>query len=168
MNTLPTVDDLLEGFIVAISNEIIPHLANDKAVATAAMMQSLLQQVRQVLPVFDATIAREHNEMTRTLRDVAALVGDTAGPEADRIRARAAGLGSLADVPEPADPAPVRAAHRDLGYALQATLGDLDTLQRAGLPAADEALARLRGFLVPMIAEQVAASTVGGGMVGRG
>ena len=39
MNTVPTVDDLLEGFIIALNNEIMPFLNNPKAVATAAMMQ---------------------------------------------------------------------------------------------------------------------------------
>ena len=37
MNTVPSVDDLLEGFIIAINNEIMPFLNNPKAVATAAM-----------------------------------------------------------------------------------------------------------------------------------
>ena len=49
MNTTPTIDDILEGLIVALQNEIIPHLANPKSMATAMMMQSLVQQVRQVL-----------------------------------------------------------------------------------------------------------------------
>ena len=119
MNTVPTVDDLLEGFIIALNNEIMPFLNNPKAVATAAMMQSLLQEIRQVLPVFDRTIAEEHNQMTQTLRDVAALLHGVTGEEADRIRARASTLGALTDVPVPVDQEPVRAAHQKLGYALQ-------------------------------------------------
>jgi len=95
MNTVPSVDDLLEGFIIAINNEIMPFLNNPKAVATAAMMQSLLQEVRQVF-------------------------------------------------------------------------SDLDVLQRAGETKADEALLRLREFLMPTIVNHVAATSVGGGMVGRG
>ena len=101
MNTVPTVDDLLEGFIIALNNEIMPFLNNPKAVATAAMMQSLLQEIRQVLPVFDRTIAEEHNQMTQTLRDVAALLHGVSGEEADRIRSRASTLGALTDVPVP-------------------------------------------------------------------
>lgn len=168
MNTTPTIDDILEGLIVALQNEIIPHLANPKSVATAMMMQSLVQQVRQVLPMLDASIAQEHNEMTRTLRDVAAVLGDVAGPEADRIRDRAVTLGALADVPVPVDQAPVREAHARLGYGLQETIADLDVLQRAGHASADAALQRLREYLMPTILNNIAAISVGGGMVGRG
>ena len=168
MNTVPTVDDLLEGFIIALNNEIMPFLNNPKAVATAAMMQSLLQEIRQVLPVFDRTIAEEHNQMTQTLRDVAALLHGVSGEEADRIRARASTLGALTDVPVPVDQEPVRSAHQKLGYALQDTISDLDVLQRAGETKADEALNRLRMFLMPTIINHVTAISVGGGMVGRG
>lgn len=168
MNTVPTIDDLLEGFIIALSNEIMPFLNNPKAVATAAMMQSLIQEVRQVLPVFDKTIAEEHNQMTQTLRDVAAQLDGVNGEEADRIRARANSLGAIADVAIPADQSPVREAHQKLGYALQDTISDLDVLQRAGETKADEALQRLRAFLMPTIINHVTAISVGGGMVGRG
>lgn len=168
MNTVPSVDDLLEGFIIAINNEIMPFLNNPKAVATAAMMQSLLQEVRQVLPIFDKTIAEEHNQMTLTLREVAAKLEGISGAEADRIRDRAATLGALSDVAIPADQAPVREAHQKLGYALQDTISDLDVLQRAGETKADEALLRLREFLMPAIVTHVSAISVNGGMVGRG
>lgn len=168
MNTVPSVDDLLEGFIIALNNEIMPFLNNPKAVATAAMMQSLLQEVRQVLPIFDKTIAEEHNQMTLTLREVAAKLEGISGAEADRIRDRAATLGALSDVAIPADQAPVREAHQKLGYALQDTISDLDVLQRAGETKADEALLRLREFLMPAIVTHVSAISVSGGMVGRG
>ena len=168
MNTTPKIDDILEGLIVALQNEIIPHLSNAKSVATAMMMQSLVQQVRQVLPMMDASIANEHNEMTRTLREVAAVLGDVAGPEADRIRERAATLGALADVPVPTDQSPVHEAHARLGYGLQDTIADLDVLQRAGHASADAALNRVREFLLPTIMQNIAAISVGGGMVGRG
>lgn len=168
MNTAPTLDDLLEGLIVALSSEVMPFLNNPKAMATTAMMQSLLQQVRQVLPIFDRVIAEEHNQMTRTLCDVAAALQGVNGAEADRIRARATTLGAQADVPVPVDQSPVRAAHSALGFALQDTIEDLDALQRAGHAQADEALKRLRQFLLPTIVSQVAAISVGGGMVGRG
>lgn len=168
MNTVPSFDDLLEGFIIALNNEIMPFLNNPKAVATAAMMQSLLQEVRQVLPIFDKTIAEEHNQMTLTLREVAAKLEGISGAEADRIRDRAATLGALSDVAIPADQAPVREAHQKLGYALQDTISDLDVLQRAGETKADEALLRLREFLMPAIVTHVSAISVSGGMVGRG
>ena len=168
MNTTPTVDDILEGLIVALQNEIIPHLGNPKSMATAMMMQSLIQQVRQVLPMMDAAVAQEHNQMTQTLRDVATMLGDVSGPEADRIRDRAATLGALADVPVPVDQAPVRESHSRLGYGLQETIADLDVLQRAGHASADAALQRLREYLMPTILNNIAAISVGGGMVGRG
>ena len=168
MNTVPTIDDLLEGFIIALNNEIMPFLNNPKAMATVQMMQSLLQEVRQVLPVFDRTVAEEHNQMTRTLRDVAARLEGVAGAEADRIRDRAATLGALADVPMPLDQQPVRDAHQKLGFALQDTISDLDVLQRAGETRADEALNRVREYLMPVIVNHVTAISVGGGMVGRG
>lgn len=168
MNTTPSIDDILEGLIVGLQNEIIPHLGNAKSVATAMMMQSLIQQVRQVLPMLDESVAREHNEMTRTLREVAVLLGDVAGPEADRIRERAASLGSLDDVEIPKDQAPVREAHAKLGYGLQDTISDLDVLQRAGHTSADIALQRVREFLMPTIMQNIAAISIGGGMIGRG
>jgi hypothetical protein len=168
MNTVPTIDDLLEGFIISLNNEIMPFLNNPKAVATAAMMQSLLQEVRQVLPIFDVTIAQEHNQMTRTLRDVAAVLGDATGPEAENIRNRASTLGAQSDVAIPTDQASVRTAHAVLGYALQDTITDLDVLQRAGNTNADAALNTLRSFLMPTIVNHVSAISVGGGMVGRG
>jgi predicted signal transduction protein with EAL and GGDEF domain len=157
MNTTPSIDDLLEGLIVGLQNEIIPHLSNAKSVATAMMMQSLIQQVRQVLPMLDASVAHEHNEMTRTLREVASLLGE-----------RAASLGSRADVAIPADQTPVRAAHAQLGYGLQDTISDLDVLQRAGHATADAALHRVREFLMPTIMQNIAAISIGGGMIGRG
>lgn len=168
MNTRPSIDDILEGFIVALQHEIIPHLSNPKAVATGMMMQSLVQQVRQVLPMLDASVAQEHNEMTRTFREVAVLVGDLQGPAADRIRERAAELGGIADVPVPVDQAPVREAHARLGYGLQDTIEDLDVLQREGHAQADAALDRVREFLMPTIMQNIAAISVGGGMLGRG
>jgi hypothetical protein len=168
MNTSPTVDELLEGFIVALGNEIMPFVSSPKAQATILMMQSLMQQVRQVLPVYDVYIAEEHNAMTKTLRDISTILSGVSGPEADRIRERATRLGALADVAIPEDQSPVRTAHRDLGYALQDTMIDLDTLQRAGHSQADEGLNILRAHLMPRIMRDVATVTVGAGMVGRG
>ncbi len=51
MNTSPGIDGLLEGVIVGIQNELMPFLSNEKAQATAAMMQAILQGVRQTIPV---------------------------------------------------------------------------------------------------------------------
>jgi len=99
MNTTPSIDELLEGLIFALSDEILPYLNNEKSQATAVMMQSVIQEIRQLLPVFDAYVAQEHNEMTKVLRDVASLVGDIDSDAALRISERGATLGAVADVP---------------------------------------------------------------------
>jgi len=166
--TNPTLDDLLEGLIVSLENEIMPHVGSPKAYTMCQMVQSLIQEVRQAMPVYDTYIAQEHNEMTKVLRDVAAALGDTTGPEADRIRTRATTLGTKADVPMPADQEPIRAAHQELGYALQDCITDLDVLQRAGNTRADTALQSIRAHLLPRIVRDVATLTMAGGMAGRG
>lgn len=168
MMTNPTVDDLLEGFIVALQNEIMPFVDSPKAQAMCQMLQSLIQEVRQVLPVYDTYIADEHNEMTKVLCDVATALGSVGGPEADRIRHRAATLGTLADVPMPHDQEPIRAAHRELSFALQDCMTDLDVLQRAGHPEGDVALQAIRGHLMTRIVRDTETITVGAGMAGRG
>jgi len=166
--TNPTLDDLLEGLIVSLENEIMPHVSSPKAHVMCQMVQSLIQEVRQALPVYDIYIAEEHNGMIQVLRDVAAALGDSTGPEADRIRARATTLGALADVPMPADQAPIRAAHRELSYALQDCMTDLDVLQRAGNTRADTALQSIRAHILPRIVRDVETLTIAGGMAGRG
>lgn len=168
MMTNPTLDDLLEGLIVSLENEIMPHVSSPKAHVMCQMVQSLIQEVRQAIPVYDTYIAEEHNDMTKVLRDVAAALGDSPGPEADRIRARAATLGALPDVPMPAVQNPIRAAHRELGYALQDCMTDLDVLQRAGNKRADTALQSIRAHILPRIARDVKTLTIAGGMAGRG
>jgi len=139
MNTSPTIDEMLEGFMIAISEELLPALSNPKAQATA-----------------------------QVLRDIAATLDGVSGPEANRIHERAATLGKLADVPVPIDPSPVRDAHRALGFALQDTMTDLDVLQRAGETKADAALLVLRSHLGPRAIRDVATATIPGGFVGRG
>jgi len=168
MMTNPTLDDLLEGLIVSLENEIMPHVGSPKAYTMCQRVQSLIQEVRQAMPVYDTYIAQEHNGMTKVLRDVAAALGDTTGPEADRIRTRATTLGTKADVPMPADQEPIRAAHQELGYALQDCITDLDVLQRAGNTRADTALQSIRAHLLPRIVRDVATLTMAGGMAGRG
>lgn len=166
--TNPTVDDLLEGFIAALQNEIMPFVDSPKAQAMCQMLQSLIQEVRQVLPVYDTYIADEHNEMTKVLRDVAAALGSVSGPEADRIRQRAATLGAKADVPMPTDQEPIRVAHRELGFALQDCITDLDVLQRAGHSEGDVALQAIRSHLMTRVVRDTETITVGSGMAGRG
>ncbi len=168
MLTAPSLDELLEGVIIGLQNEIMPALTNPKDQATAGMMQAVIQQVRQTLGVFDQYLAEEHNGMTETLRKVAATIGGTPGPEAEAIRARAATLGTRPNLPIPLARADVAAAHKELGDALVATLTDLDALQRSGNEAADAALDVLRAHWGPRYKRDVETILVGAGMIGRG
>ncbi len=152
---------------MAIDDEILPALTNPKAQATAVMMQSLLQGLRQSLPVHAQYVAEEHNAMTKVLRDVANVLAGLDGPAVQRVRERAASLGQLADVPIP-DPAITLAAHLELGRALEATMLDLDELQRAGIAAGDEALDVVRAHMGPRYVRDVQTVTVGSGFIGRG
>ena len=168
MNTSPSIDDLLAGVIAAIDDDIVPALANPKAHATAAMMQSLLQGVRQLLPVYDAYLVDEHNDMIRTLRDTAAALGEATGEPADRVRERAATFGAWADLPAPPDADVVMAAHTELGRAIEATFLDLDELPRAGVASAADAVPVVRAHLGPRSVRDAQTIVVGEGMLGRG
>ncbi len=171
MNTSPGPDGLLEGVIIGLQEEVLPFLSNEKAHATVAMMQSILQGVRQMLPVYDAYLVDEHNSMTATLRSAAAALQDVLGPEADRMRERADTLGQIADLPAPADRAALIDTHTRLGRALEASILDLDVLQRAGgapAVAADEALAVIRGHLAPRVRRDAQVILADAGMIGRG
>lgn len=168
MNTTPSIDDMLAGVIVGIDNDILPALQNPKAQATAVMMQSILQGIRQLLPVHDQHLVDEHNAMAQVLRDVAAKIGLVEGDAATRLRERAQTLGVRDDLEYSFDRAAAMEAHRELGQALEATLVDLDELQRAGITAADDALDNVRRHLGPRFVRDVATFTVGEGFVGRG
>jgi hypothetical protein len=168
MYTTPSIDDLLEGVIVSLQNDVLSSVTNARAGATVAMAQAVLQQVRQMLPAYERVLVEEHNEMTDVLRDVAVAVGETAGPEADAIRGRARTLGGRPDYPAPLEMAELMAAHRSLSQGLVDTLRDLDVLQRAGNAAADQALGRIREHLGPRTVRDVEMIVVGAGMVGRG
>jgi hypothetical protein len=172
MNTSPSIDQMLEGVLISISTDIVPNLVNPKAHATAQMMQSIIQGVRQLLPVYDQYLAEEHNEMMALLRDVAARLDGTSGDAADRIRERASNLGSGEELPIPVDREAAVAAHRELGFAMQATMIDLDELQRNGDAAdngsADDALGLIRGHLGPQIVRSAETFLVGDALLGRG
>ena len=171
MNTSPGIDGLIEGVIIGIQNELMPYLSNEKAQATAAMMQSILQGVRQLVPVYDACLIEEHNDMTKTLRVAAEQLHGVAGAEADRIRGRAVTVGQWSDLPTPPAAATVIGAHSELGRALEASISDLDVLQRAGgtgAAAADQALATIRTHLAPRYLRDFQTFSVAGGFLGRG
>ncbi len=168
MNTTPSLDDLLSGAIAAISDDIIPNLGDAKSAATAMMVQSVLQQIRQMLPVYDDRLVDEHNGMTRTIRETAVCLDGVDGDQADRIRERATTLGQWADLALPPDRDVIIAAHRALGESLVATLVDLDVLQRAGETRADTALEVLRAHFGPRYVRDTATILAGAGMLGRG
>jgi hypothetical protein len=157
MNTTPSIDELLEGLIFALGDEILPYLTNEKSQATAVMMQSVIQEIRQLLPVFDAYV----------LRDVASLVGGIDSEASLRISERGTTLGAVVDVPVPENN-DVNSAHRALGFALQDTLRDLDELQRKGFTVADDALDIVRSYLYPTFVRYANTVSIEGGMVGRG
>ncbi|MFT4655845.1 MAG: hypothetical protein ACJAR2_001432 [Ilumatobacter sp.] len=168
MNSSPSIDQMLAGVILSIDDEILPALSNPKAQATAQMMQSLIQAVRQMLPVFEERIVNEHNDRIRMFRDTAAAIGEATGPAADRVRERAATLGTWAELHAPNDANAIIAAHTELGRAIEATFLDLDELQRAGVTSADEAVQVVRAHLGPIYLGDAQTMTVGEGMLGRG
>jgi len=168
MNTSPSNDTLIEGVILALSEEIAPHVENPKALATLQMIQSLLQGVRQTQPIMDGYLVDEHNDMITTLAGTAEALGAVDGPAADRIRERAATLGQLAPLPAPHDATELVAAHRELSTAIESTFRDLDELQRSDVASADEAIQVVRAHLSPRYLRQVQAFSVGDGFVGRG
>lgn len=159
---------MLEGVLISISTDIIPNVVNPKAHASAQMMQSIIQGIRQLLPVYDQLLAEEHNEMMEVLRDVAARLDDSSGEVVERIRLRATTLGAGDEVPVPLDRDTVMASHRELGFALQATVADLDDLQRDGNSDADAGLEILRGHMGPRLVRDVQTFLVGDALVGRG
>jgi hypothetical protein len=168
MNNNPSIDQILEGVLMALDEEIAPAITNPRAHATLQMIQSLVQGVRQVLPEMDAQYVDEHNGMIATLRQTAETLGDVDGEAADRIRDRAATFGSWDDLPAPLDRAEVAGAHEQLGRAIEDTFFDLDELQRAGIASADDALQVVRGYLGPKFVRWAGTFPVGEGFVGRG
>ncbi len=153
MYSRPSIDDVLDAVSVSLMNDVMPNLTSEKAQTAVVMMQGLLQQAKQVVHVEQQLMAAEHNEMTATLRDVGAIVGESAGAEADRIRNRAQELGNLPDIaPLPAWE-DLNSAYLTLSKALVDTLHDLDALVGAGNPAGEKALLRLREHLGPAARE---------------
>jgi len=106
--------------------------------------------------------------MMDVLRNVAERLDGTPGEAADRIRERATTLGTGDEVPIPIDRDAVMAAHRELGTALQATMIDLDELQRGGNADADAGLEAVRSHLGPRLVRDVQTFIVGDALLGRG
>jgi hypothetical protein len=164
----PSLDDLLEGVVTALTTEVMPYVTNPKAQATVGMMQAVLQMIRQELPVYDRYIADEHNGMVTLFRELPGAIADATGPAADRIRARAAEVGGRQLYREPDDRAEMMAAHRACSQAIVDTLVDIDGLQRAGEARADAALQLIRSHLGPRYVRDFNTLMVGAGMIGRG
>jgi len=164
----PSHDDILEGVIVSLQTDVLPNLTSQAAQVTVVMMQAMLQMVRQLVPVAQQNFAREHNEMTACLRDMAKILGASAGPEAERMRERAKALGSRADFPVPPAYEELANAHSELSQGLVDSVRDLDILIREGNTAAEGAMARMRAHLGPRIANDFGTLVVGAGMAGRG
>jgi hypothetical protein len=164
----PSLDDIIEGVQYSLQADILPAIDNPKAQAMLSISLGVLQMVRQMLPVYDQNMIREHNDMARVHRDVAAMMARTAGPAADRLRARGADLGARTDYPEPIDRDEVREAHILMTNGLVDSMRDLDVLQRQGDEAAERALGIIRAHLGPRTMSDVATHVVGAGMVGRG
>lgn len=168
MNTSPSIDDILAGVIQALGDEIAPAIVEPKAHATLAMAQSLLQSVRQVLPIYDQSLVEEHNEMIRVLQETAAALDGVDAGAARRIAEVAASEGTREPVPALPDRDAVIDGHRALTTALAGVLRDLDELQRDGIEQADEGLDRVRAHLAPRYLRVSQALTVEGGLIGRG
>ncbi|MCC6388544.1 MAG: hypothetical protein IT302_14310 [Dehalococcoidia bacterium] len=168
MFTTPSPDDMIEGVIAALQNEILPFVTNPKAQAAVLISQAILQMARQSIAAHDNQILDEHNSMSATLRAIAGAIGDTTGPAADAIRQRAATLGAEPDYAPLPDMAEAVTRHRALSLGLVDTLMDLDLLQRSGIGAADTALLILREHLGGRAVRDVQTLVVGAGMLGRG
>ena len=168
MYTKPTIDHFLDAVSVCLTNDILPDLQGEKAQVSLMMAQQLLQCAKQIAHVEQQIMAAEHNEMSAAFRDIGAIVGESSGPEADRIRARATGLGGRPDIPAIPAWEELSAAYQELSEGIIATLEDLDALITSGNPAATTALLRLREHLGARTAREFGTYLVGAGMVGRG
>jgi len=168
MYVKPSVDDFLDAVGVTLAKEIAPELQTEKAQISLVMIQSILQCAKQMAHVEQQIMALEHNEMTQLFRDVGVIVGESAGPEADRVRARTRELGARADLAPIPSWEELGAAYNELSEALVATLDDVDAIMGTGNPAGQEALTRIRAHLGPRTAREFGTYMVSAGMVGRG
>lgn len=168
MFSRPGPDDLLEGVMVALQEHVLPECTSAKAQLSVVMAQALLQMARQVIPVQQQYMVEEANAYSAALRDMAKLLGDATGPEADRIRERAAGAGARPSLQQPPPWEEIVAAHDSVKQALVENVRDLDPLIRQGNLGAEQALLRMREVMGPFLARDFGTMVIGAGMAGRG
>ena len=168
MFTKPSPADMIDGVIASLNRDIMPELTSQKAVVAVIMMQTLLEGVKQRIPVELQLMATEHNQMVALCRQMAVTIGDSAGPAADRMRKRAATLGARAELPPVPAYEELMATYREFSEGLIETLDDLDTLIQAGNARAEAALQELRTYLGTRSVSELTTYMVGAGMAGRG
>ncbi len=168
MYTTPSVADMIDGVIASLMRDVMPELTSQKAVVALVMAKSLLEGIKQRVPLEQQLMASEHNQMTALYRQMARIVDSFPGDAAERIRERAATLGALADLPVIPNFDDLTAAYRTLSQGLVETLEDLDALIRGGSAEAEEALQEMRTYLGPRTISEFTTYFVGAGMAGRG
>jgi hypothetical protein len=169
MWTAPDTQELIEGILLSLKNDVLPDLRSDRAITAITMIQVLLQCIAQKTPVEQQLMAAECNAMTEVLRDIGSIAGGAGGAAAQRLQERATTLGGRDDMPAIPSYADIKASHLGLSKALTATLEDIDEMLRSGPnPAAETALTRLRAHLGPRTVQEFGTYVVGAGMVGRG
>ena len=168
MYTTPSVADIVDGVIASLMRDVMPELTSQKAVVALVMAQSLLEGIKQRVPIEQQLMASEHNQMTALYRQMARTVDSVRGEAADRIRQRAASLGALADLPVVPNFDDLSTAYRALSQGLVETLEELDALIRSGSAEAEAALQEMRTYLGPRTIAEFTTYFVGAGMAGRG
>ncbi len=168
MYTRPGVGDLIDGVIASLMRDVMPELTSQKAVVALVMAQSLLEGVKQRVPIEQQLMASEHNQMTALYREMAATLASAPGEAAERVRQRSAELGARADLPVMPAYDDLAAAYRELSQGLVDTLEDLDRLIRDGSQEAETALTQMRTYLGPRTIAEFTTYFVGAGMAGRG
>ncbi len=168
MYTSPSTDDLLEGVIIALERDIMPECTSQRAQVAVVMAQAVLQMARQMIPVQLQYMCEEHNQMAALFREIGELIGESPGPEADRLRELAAKYGSRPAFPVIPSTQEVVEGHKELTQGLVDAIRDLDVLIAQGNENARQALLRFRENFGPRVARDFATMVVGAGLAGRG
>ncbi|MCC7365075.1 MAG: hypothetical protein IT303_11950 [Dehalococcoidia bacterium] len=168
MITHPNSDDILEAIQIALERDVLPECTTARGQMAVVLAQALLQMAREVIPVQQQYLAEEFNALKQTLAVMAKELDGVSGPEADRVRERAASFAAQPDFPVIPPLAELLAAHDAVKTALEENMLDTDVLIRGGHGGAMEAVTRYREVMGPMIARDFATMVVGAGMVGRG